>query len=172
MCFSKASKLFIFEMQPWNDHFKSSTPECMLKEAFWILNRFTPNLLHSRDGLNSVEVTRKLISTLIYLCENTNIPVWRLKVKTRTGRKFFLLMIMHHINAEATHVPSRQHAHQHRELFYTRVIWAIREEPKIHLNELWKAKIEKKLQEVKVFVELGKLVFALPDHSSLACFFW
>ena len=80
-------------------------------------------------------------------------------------------MIMNHINAEATHVPSRQHAYQHRELFYTRVIWAIREEPKIHLNEFWKEKIEKKLQEVKVFVELGKLVFALPDHSSLACFF-
>ena len=158
-------------MKPWHNHFQSSTPEGKLKEAFYILNRFVPDLLQSRDNLRSVEITRRLISTLIYLCENTNIPVWQLKVKTRHGRKPFLRAIIHHLSAPATHSPSRQHIFQHREIFHTRVIWAIFEEPNIHLNIHWKEKIKKKLEEMKVFVQLAKLVFDLPYHSSLASFF-
>ena len=158
-------------MQPWKEHFKSCTHENKLKEAFWILNRFVPNLLQSTDGLKSVEVTRNVISTIIWLCENTNIPVWKLRVRTRTGRKLFLRQIMNHISAEATHSPSRQFSYQHREIFYTRVLSTILKEPKIHLNELWRAKIKMKLKEMQVFIQLAKLVFSLPDHSSLACFF-
>ena len=92
-------------------------------------------------------------------------------INTHSGRKPFLKSMLHHIDENITHAPSRQRCQHFREIFLAELLWAIVTEKTIYVNKKWRGIIEEKLEQNKVFVKLAEITFQLPEESCLAAFF-